>query len=93
MPVELETYECNIIFTKDNIGEFQYTIEGRVERPVPRKSETYEDISSIDEFYLEIEIENYYLKNAIEQLSPMEYEDLKKRINQLENELNELIKI
>ena len=96
LPVELETYECNVIFTKDNIGEFQYTIEGRVERPVPRKSETYEDICSVDElreFYLGLEIENYYLKNAIEQLSPMENEDLKKRINQLENELNELIKI
>jgi hypothetical protein len=83
-----------ILFLQKIILEnFNIQIEGRVERPVPRKSETYEDISSIDEFYLEIEIENYYLKNAIEQLSPMENEDLKKRINQLENELNELIKI
>ena len=75
LPVELETYECNVIFTKENVGEFQYTIEGRVERPVPKKSETYEEICSVDEIkeiYLAIDLENYYLKNAIEQLSPME---------------------
>ena len=75
LPVELETYECNVIFTKENVGEFQYTIEGRVERPVPKKTETFEDICSVDEireFYLGIEIENYYLKNALDQLSPVE---------------------
>ena len=75
LPVELETYECNVIFTKENVGEFQYTIEGRVERPVPKKTETFEDVCSVDEvreFYLGIELEHYYLKNAIDQLSPME---------------------
>ena len=75
LPVELETYECNIIFTKENVGEFQYTIEGRVERPVPKKSETFEEICSVDEvkeFYLAIDVENYYLKNAVDQLIPVE---------------------
>jgi len=75
LPVELETYECNLIFTKENVGEFQYTIEGRVERPVPKKSETFEEICAVDEpreFYLAIETENYYLKNAIDQLNPLE---------------------
>ena len=40
-----------------------------------RKSETFEDVCSVDdirEFYLAIELENYYLKNAIDQLSPIE---------------------
>ena len=75
LPVELETYECNVIFTKEKVGEFQYTIEGRVERPVPKKYETFEDICSVEEvreFYLCIDIENYYLKNAVDQLSPIE---------------------
>ena len=75
LPVELETYECNIIFTKENVGEFQYTIEGRIERPVPKKSETFEEICSVDEvkeFYLAIDVENYYLKNAVDQLIPVE---------------------
>ena len=75
LPVELETYECNLIFTNEFIGEFQYTIEGRVERPTPRKTETFEDVCSIEEtreFYLGIEIDNYYLKHAVDLLSPVE---------------------
>ena len=75
LPVELETYECNLIFMNENIGEFQYTIEGRVERPTPKKTETFEDICSVEdvrEFYLGIDVENYYLKHAIELLSPNE---------------------
>ena len=75
LPVELETYECNLIFINENIGEFQYTIEGRVERPTPKKTETFEDICSIEEvreFYLAIEQENYYLKHAVELLNPIE---------------------
>ena len=75
LPVELETYECNLIFINENIGEFQYTIEGRVERPTPKKTETFEDICSVEdirEFYLGIDVENYYLKHAIELLSPNE---------------------
>ena len=75
LPVELETYECNLIFTNENIGEFQYTIEGRVERPTPKKTETFEDICSVQdvrEFYLGIEVDNYYLKHAVDLLSPVE---------------------
>jgi hypothetical protein len=75
LPVELETYECNLIFMNENIGEFQYTIEGRVERPTPKKTETFEDVCSVEdvrEFYLGIDVENYYLKHAIELLSPNE---------------------
>ena len=75
LPVELETYECNVIFINENIGEFQYTIEGRVERPTPKKTETFEDICSVEdtrEFYLGIEVENYYLKHAIDLLNPVE---------------------
>ena len=75
LPVELETYECNVIFMKENVGEFQYTIEGRVERPVPKKTETFEDICTVDEikeFFLAINADNYYLKNAVEQLNPMD---------------------
>ena len=75
LPVELETYECNLIFINENIGEFQYTIEGRVERPTPKKTETFEDICSVEdvrEFYLGIDVENYYLKHALDLLSPNE---------------------
>lgn len=32
LPVELETYECNVIFTKESEKEFQYTMEGRLEK-------------------------------------------------------------
>ena len=75
LPVELETYECNVIFLKENVGEFQYTIEGRVERPTAKKSETIEETCNVDEmkeFYLEINLENSYLKNAVDLLKPME---------------------
>ena len=75
LPVELETYECNLIFINENIGEFQYTIEGRVERPTPKKTETFEDTCSVEdtrEFYLGIELENHYLKHAVELLNPIE---------------------
>ena len=73
--MELETYECNLIFINENIGEFQYTIEGRVERPTPKKTETFEDTCSVEdtrEFYLGIELENHYLKHAVELLNPIE---------------------
>ena len=75
LPVELDTYECNVIFLKENVGEFQYTIEGRVEKPLPKKSETIEETCNVDElkeFYLEINLENTYLKNAVDILKPME---------------------
>ena len=75
LPVELETYECNVIFTKESVGEFQYTIEGRVEKPVAKRQETIEETCNVDEakeFYLELNVENNYLKNAVEQLRPME---------------------
>jgi len=75
LPVELDTYECNVIFLKENVGEFQYTIEGRVEKPLPKKSETIEETCNVDEmkeFYLEINLENTYLKNAVELLKPLE---------------------
>ena len=75
LPVELDTYECNVIFTKESVGEFQYTIEGRVEKPVPKRSETLEETCNVDElkeFFLELNIDNNYLKNAVEQLRPME---------------------
>ena len=75
LPVELETYECNVIFLKENVGEFQYTIEGRVERPTAKKAETIEEtciVDEIKEFYLEINLENSYLKNAVDLLKPME---------------------
>ena len=75
LPVELETYECNVIFTKESVGEFQYTIEGRVEKPVAKRQETIEETCNVDEakeFYLELNVENNYLKNAVDQLRPME---------------------
>ena len=75
LPVELDTYECNVIFTKESVGEFQYTIEGRVEKPVPKRAETIEETCNVDEtkeFYLELNVDNNYLKNAVEQLRPME---------------------
>ena len=75
LPVELETYECNVIFTKESVGEFQYTIEGRVEKPMPKRAETIEETCNVDEakeFFLELNVENNYLKNAVEQLRPME---------------------
>ena len=75
LPVELDTYECNVIFLKENVGEFQYTIEGRVERPMAKKAETIEETCNVDEmkeFYLEINLENSYLRNAVDMLKPME---------------------
>ena len=33
LPLELKIYECNVIFTRESEGEFQYTMEGRVEKP------------------------------------------------------------
>ena len=75
LPVELETYECNVIFTKESVGEFQYTIEGRVEKPMAKRAETIEETCNVDEakeFFLELNVDNIYLKNAVEQLRPME---------------------
>ena len=59
---------------KENVGEFQYTIEGRVEKPFPKKAETIEETCNVDEmkeFFLEINLENSYLKNAVDQLRPI----------------------
>ena len=75
LPVEMETYECNVIFVKENVGEFQYTIEGRVEKPLPKKAETIEESCNVDEvkeFNIEINYENTYLTNALNQLHPIE---------------------
>ena len=75
LPVEMETYECHVIFVKENVGEFQYTIEGRVEKPLPKKAETIEESCNVDEvkeFNIEINYENTYLVNALNQLHPME---------------------
>ena len=74
LPVELDTYECNIIFLKENVGEFQYTIEGRVEKPQAKKTEVIEESCNVDEtkeFYVEINLDNSYLKKALDILKPM----------------------
>ena len=75
LPVEMDTYECNVIFVKESVGEFQYTIEGRVEKPVAKKAETFEQVCNVDEvkeFDLEIKMKNSYLESALAQLHPME---------------------
>ena len=59
----MDTYECNVIFVKESVGEFQYTIEGRVEKPIAKKSEIIEETCNVDEvkeFNLEINMENVY---------------------------------
>ena len=74
LPIELDTYECNVIFLKENVGEFQYTIEGRVEKPQAKKSEIIEETCNVDdvkEFYIEVNLENPYLKKALDTLKPM----------------------
>lgn len=75
LPVEMDTYECNVIFVKESVGEFQYTIEGRVEKPLAKKAETFEQVCNVDEvkeFDLEIKMKNTYLETALAQLRPME---------------------
>ena len=74
LPIELETYECNVIFVKENVGEFQYTIEGRVEKPQARKTEIIEESCIIDElkdFYIDINLDNLYLKKALDIIKPL----------------------
>ena len=74
LPIELETYECNVIFLKENVGEFQYTIEGRVEKPQAKKTEIIEETCNVDElkdFYIEVNLDNVYLKKALDSLKPM----------------------
>ena len=56
------------------MGEFQYTIEGRVEKPQAKKSEIIEETCNVDdvkEFYIEVNLENPYLKKALDTLKPM----------------------
>ena len=75
LPVEMDTYECNVIFVKESVGEFQYTIEGRVEKPIAKKSEIIEESCNVDEvkeFNLEINMDNIYLNQAVAQLKPIE---------------------
>ena len=75
LPIELETYECNVIFLKENVGEFQYTIEGRVEKPQAKKTEVIEESCTVDElkdFFIEVNLENIYLKKALDSLKPMQ---------------------
>ena len=46
-----------------------------MERPTPKKTETFEDTCAVEEnreFYLGIELDNYYLKRAVELLNPVE---------------------
>ena len=74
LPIELDTYECNVIFLKENVGEFQYTIEGRVEKPQAKKTEIIEETCNVDDlkdFFIEINLENLYLKKALDSLKPM----------------------
>ena len=75
LPIELETYECNVIFIKENVGEFQYTIEGRVEKPTAKKNEILEESCNVDDlkdFYIEVNFDNLYLKKALDILKPMD---------------------
>jgi hypothetical protein len=69
LPIDLDTYECNIVFVNEKIGEFQYTIEGKGE--LPEYLEKYECECEVDdpaEFELKIRSSNAKLTTALTNL-------------------------
>jgi len=68
-PIDLETYECYVIFTNEKYGEFQYTIEGKGELPECMK--VVNQTCSVDdhiEIALEIDPINRLLTEALSNL-------------------------
>lgn len=62
----METYECNIIFTNDKFGEFQYTIEGKGELPEVLKVINQQCcVDDICEIGIEVDVQNKLLVEAL----------------------------
>lgn len=75
LPVDMDEYECNVVFVKESIGEFQVTINAKAELPLPTSMERWERTCYVDEtkeFELDVKMKNKYLDDAISLLKPMD---------------------
>jgi len=72
LPIDLDVYECNVVFLNERIGEFQYTIEGQGLMPEPKKIEKDFEcfVDQMASFYLDIDVVNKNLMNALTLLKP-----------------------
>jgi hypothetical protein len=66
LPIDMDVYECNVVFVNEKIGEFQYTLEGYPE--LPEYLEKFEQDCYVDEgkeFELKLSTLNRYLQTAL----------------------------
>ena len=65
----MDTYECNVIFINEKIGEFQYTIEGKGELPEVQKVINQTCIvEEICEIGIDIEQQNKLFVDALNKI-------------------------
>lgn len=82
MPIDLDIYECNIVFLNERIGEFQYTIEGQGLMPEAKKIEPPFEclVDQMSSFYLDVDVVNKNLQTA---LTILKLEKKKENLNQI----------
>lgn len=90
LPIDMDVYECNVVFVNEKIGEFQYTLEGYPE--LPEYLDKFEKECFVDEakeFELQLSTVNKYLQNALSMVK-LDTNYMKKMFNntQKKNNLN-----
>jgi len=91
MPVDLNQYECNVVFINEKIGEFQYTIVGQGELPEPMKIIEHKcQVDEQYEFNIELDPENKLLSNSISSLKiePLKMNETTASLKQKQNKKN-----
>ncbi len=69
LPIDMDVYECNVVFVNEKIGEFQFTIEGYPE--LPEYLDKFEKECFVDEgkeFELQLSTMNKLLQSALSQV-------------------------
>jgi len=81
LPIDMDVYECNVVFVNEKIGEFQYTIEGYPE--LPEYLDKFEKECYVDEgkeFELQLSTMNKFLQSALSQVK-LDTTYMKKMVN------------
>jgi len=77
-PIDMDPYECHCVFIREQVGEFQITLQAQAELPVPTNFEKWErtcEVDDIKELELDVKIKNKYLEEALSILKPVENTD------------------
>ena len=81
LPIDMDVYECNIVFVNEKIGEFQYTLEGYPE--LPEYLDKFEKECYVDEgkeFEVQLSTVNKFLQNALSMVK-LDTNYMKKMVN------------